>query len=136
MLRPTASACRSCHTSGPTRIAPSVVAVDNNPQCRHTWPVKAVQLVRERIAYADGVFAEIVVWRLPSPLPGSKHPYKYRLAYVVSGECVLRYDNEAGKGDHRHVRGKEFNYSFRSIERVLVDFHKQVRRLNHEDGST
>ena len=85
--------------------------------------MKAVQLVRERIAYADGVFAEIVVWRLTSPLPGSKHPYGYRLAYVVSGERVLRYDNEAGKGDHRHVRGKEFNYSFRSIERVLVDFH-------------
>ena len=98
--------------------------------------MKAVQLVRERIAYTDAVFDEIVVWCLPSPLPGSTHRYKYRLAYVVSGACVLRYDNETGKGDHRHVRGKEFNYSFRSIERLLVDFHNEVRRLNYEDGRT
>ena len=49
---------------------------------------------------------------------------------------MLRYDNETGKGDHRHVRGKEFNYSFRSIERLLVDFHNEVRRLNYEDGRT
>ena len=98
--------------------------------------VKAILLVRERISYADEVFAEIVVWHLPFPLPGSKHLYKYRLAYVVGGECVLRYDNEAGKGDHRHFRGKEFEYTFRSIERVLVDFNNDVRGLNDEDGNT
>ena len=98
--------------------------------------VKAVQLVRERISYTDSVFVEVVVWHLPSPLPGSKHLYKYRLAYVVSGECILRYDNEAGKGDHRHVRGKEFNDSFRTIEQLLMDFNREVRRLNHEDSST
>ena len=98
--------------------------------------MKATELVRERISYAADAFAEIVVWRVPSPLPGSKHLYKYRLAFVVSGECLLRYDNEAGKGDHRHLRGKEFNYSFRSIEQVLVDFNAEVRSLNYEDGNT
>jgi len=98
--------------------------------------VKATELVRERISYDADAFAEIVVWRVPSPLPGSKHLYKYRLAFVVSGECLLRYDNEAGKGDHRHLRGKEFNYSFRSIEQVLVDFNAEVRSLNYEDGNT
>ena len=98
--------------------------------------VKAVQLVRERISYAEDAFAEIVVWQVPSPLPGSKHLYKYRLAFVVAGECVLRYDNEAGKGDHRHLRGKEFDYAFRSIEKVLVDFNAEVRRLNNEDRNT
>ena len=98
--------------------------------------MKATQLVRERISYADDAFAEIVVWQVPSPLPGSKHLYKYRLAFVVAGECVLRYDNEAGKGDHKHVRGKEFDYSFRSIEQVLLDFNVEVRRLNNEDGNT
>lgn len=98
--------------------------------------MKAVQLVRERISYSEFAFAEVVVWHLSSPLPGSRHMYKYRLAYVVSGVCVLRYDNEAGKGDHRHFRGREFNYSFRSIEQVLMDFKAEVRRLNHENGST
>jgi len=24
------------------------------------------------------------------------HDYKYALAYVVAGQCVIRYDNEAG----------------------------------------
>ena len=98
--------------------------------------MKAIQLVRERISYAEGTFAEIVVWQLASPLHGSKHLYKYRLVFVVAGECVLRYDNEAGKGDYRHLRGKEFNYPFRSIEQVLMDFNAEVRRFNSEDSST
>jgi hypothetical protein len=34
---------------------------------------------------------------------GSRHQYKYRLVLVVNDDCVLRYDNEAGKGDHKHV---------------------------------
>lgn len=46
-------------------------------------------------------FVEVMVWQLPEPLSGSTHSLKYRLACVVANECVLRYDNEAGKGDHR-----------------------------------
>lgn len=37
------------------------------------------------------------------PLPGSAHPFKYRLAFMVNGKCILRYDNERAKGDHRHI---------------------------------
>jgi hypothetical protein len=37
-----------------------------------------------------------VIWRLPKPQAGSQHGFKYRLAYVERGRCVLRYDNEAG----------------------------------------
>ena len=98
--------------------------------------MKAVELVRERIAYAETAFAEVVVWILPSPLPGSTHRYKYRLAYVTGGQCVLRYDNESGKGDHRHVQGKEYKYLFRSIDRLVVDFHTDIQRLNHENSDT
>jgi len=39
-------------------------------------------------------------------LAGSVHSFKYRLAHVVRGVCVLRDDNEAGRGDHRHVRNQ------------------------------
>jgi hypothetical protein len=98
--------------------------------------VKAIQLVRRRLEYADNRFAEVVVWKLDRPVPGSKHLYKYRMAYVVNEECVLRYDNESEKGDHRHVREQEFDYNFRSIESLLSDFESEVRRLNDEDGST
>ena len=71
-------------------------------------------------------FIEVVVWRLSEPLSGSTHSLKYRLAYVVAGECVLRYDNEAGKGDHRHVREKEHEYRFKSVEQLLDDFWNDV----------
>jgi hypothetical protein len=98
--------------------------------------VKATQLVRRRIGYTDNRFSEIVVWKLDRPVPGSKHLYKYRLAFVVDEECVLRYDNESGKGDHRHVGGRELDYEFRSIETTLSDFQNEVRRLNDEDSST
>lgn len=64
--------------------------------------MKAQPLIRDRIEYADDVVAHVTVWKVPQPVRGSRHDYKYRLAYVVNGECVLRYDNEAGKGDHRH----------------------------------
>ncbi len=41
---------------------------------------------------------------------GSAHSFKYSLAYVIHGMCVLRYDNEAGKGDHLHFDGEESSY--------------------------
>ncbi|MDQ5849300.1 MAG: DUF6516 family protein [Pseudomonadota bacterium] len=45
---------------------------------------------------------------------------------MVDGKCVLRYDNEAGKGDHRHVRDSERRYRFKNAERLLVDFWADV----------
>jgi hypothetical protein len=59
-------------------------------------------------------------------LKGSSHRFKYRLAHVVAGECVLRYDNEAGKGDHRHVGDVESTYSFSSYEKLHADFWADV----------
>jgi hypothetical protein len=63
---------------------------------------RVLPLFNERIRYFETAFAQIVVWQLLHPLRGSRHRYKYRLAYVVNETCVLRYDNESGKGDHRH----------------------------------
>lgn len=55
-----------------------------------------------------GDIIQVAVWLLPSPLPGSSHPYKYRLHYqTADGSEVIRYDNERGKGDHRHIKEKE-----------------------------
>jgi hypothetical protein len=52
----------------------------------------------------------------PAPARGSRHPYKYRMALVSQGLCVMRYDNEAGKGDHRHVGDHEEPYGFTTAE--------------------
>ena len=64
--------------------------------------MKATLLIRERVVYSNACLAEMVVWRLPKPAPPSRHFFKYRLAYIVEGRRVLGYDNERGKGDHRH----------------------------------
>src|SRR5271166_4507848 len=81
--------------------------------------VKAELLIRERAVYPDGALVEMVVWRLPKATPPSRHRFKYRLAYVVAGRRVLGYDNERGKGDHRHFGEREERFAFSSIERLL-----------------
>lgn len=94
--------------------------------------MKAVPLLDERHVLAENAFVEIVVWRLPRAARGSAHAFKYRLALVESGVCVLRYDNEAGKGDHRHVGDTEEPYDFSNPETLLADFWTDVdkrRRL-------
>lgn len=68
------------------------------------------------------------------PVPGSLHSFKYRLAFVVDGECVLRYDNEAGKGDHRHVGGCEESYTFSSPRQLMADFFDEIMRWMNEHG--
>jgi hypothetical protein len=74
-------------------------------------------------------FVELVVWSLPRPARGSAHRFKYRLALIRDGVCVLRYDNEAGKGDRRHVRGAEVSYAFTDADALLADFWRDVEEL-------
>ena len=98
--------------------------------------MKATELFRTRIVYSEHAFAELVLWRVPVPVKGSLHEYKYRLAYVVKGICVVRYDNEVGKGDHRHFGAKESNYSFTTPEALLADFQRDIARWNRENSDS
>ena len=84
--------------------------------------------VRQRHVLAEDAFAELRIWRVPKAVRGSSHRYKYSLALVVAGKCVLRYDNEAGKGDHRHAGGTEAAYKFTAPEALLQDFWRDVDR--------
>ena len=93
--------------------------------------VKAVSVLHQRIEIQPDIIQEIVIWRLPRQLRGSRHNYKYRLALIHRGRCVLRYDNEAGKGDHRHTGDKEEPYDFISIEQLLTDFDESTERYLH-----
>ncbi len=90
--------------------------------------MRATELVRIRIIYTASAFAEMALWRVSKPVAGSRHGYKYRLVYVVDGVCVLRYDNEVGKGDHRHVEGKETPYVFTTPERLVAGFQRDIAR--------
>lgn len=110
---------RSCDLTVAERLTVSlgVVILSN---------MKATLLLRERRVVGEGAFVELVVWQVPSPVPGSGHSFKYRLAFVVNGVCVLRCDNEAGKGDHRHVDGEEKPYAFTTPAQLLEDFWNDV----------
>jgi hypothetical protein len=94
--------------------------------------MRAKRLVDERWQLGDNRFVEIRIWRVPTPVRGSRHDYKYSLAYVVDEICVLRYDNEAGKGDHRHIGMTESAYRFVSYARLLADFWLDVDRWRPE----
>ncbi|MBI1777466.1 MAG: hypothetical protein HYR63_19175 [Proteobacteria bacterium] len=90
--------------------------------------MSAELLLRERHQLGREVFAELRIWRVGRPVQGSKHEYKYALAFVVAGDCVLRYDNEAGKRAHRHLGASEAAYKFASPARLLADFWADVDR--------
>ena len=81
----------------------------------------------ERIVLTAASFADIVVWKLAASLPGSRHRFKYRLAYIVENSCVVRFDNETGKGDHKHVGAKEVPYAFIDLQTLRADFFTEIR---------
>ena len=97
-------------------------------RCDHAR-VKAKLLIRERVVYPDGGLVEMVVWRLPRPVPPTSHGFKYRFVYVFDGRRVLGYDNERGKGDHRHVDGVEERIRFTTIDDLLSQFVIEVEAL-------
>lgn len=89
--------------------------------------MRATLLLKSREVLDEISFIERVVWLLPAPAKGSAHALKYRLAYVEGGVCVVRYDNEVGKGDHRHIGADERPYTFTTPDQLLADFWQDVQ---------
>jgi hypothetical protein len=89
--------------------------------------MKAVLLARSKEVLSDGAILEMVIWRLPEPVPGCDHFYKYRLYYGRYGVRLVGYDNERPKGDHRHINGVETSYKFTSVDQLVEDFLSTVR---------
>jgi len=86
----------------------------------------AVLLLDERHLLTPTRFVAIRVWRVERPVRASTHRYKYSLALIDDGVCVLRFDNEAGKGDHRHDGDRETPYAFESFETLIADFWSAI----------
>ena len=86
-------------------------------------------LLRSRNAHAGGV-VEMVVWRVPRPVPPAAHAFKYRMVFVRGGERLVGYDNERGKGDHKHLLGQQMVYVFVDIDRLIADFLGDVEKLS------
>lgn len=79
--------------------------------------------------YDDGSVSELTLWLVPRPVRGSGHAFKYSLFYGRPGVRLVGYDNEPGKGDHRHYGEREEPYVFTTTEQLFRDFLADVRRL-------
>jgi len=95
---------------------------------------KAALVLHEKVVLADGAIMELVVWRLPEAAPERPHGLKYRLYFGRAGKCLVRYDNETGKGDHRHVIGRKEPYQFVSLPQLRLDFERDVMIFGGHDA--
>ena len=96
---------------------------------------KATLIFHRKRIFDDGSISEIRLWQVPSPLRGSGHAFKYSLFYGRPGERWIGYDNEAGKGDHRHFNGKESDYAFTSPGQLMADFVADVAAWQDTKGA-
>jgi len=78
---------------------------------------------------------EIKIWEVPK---SEKFPegVKYSMVYAKAGDegyqRILGYDNERGKGHHRHFFDKEEEIKFKSWENLVRMFLEDVKKLRRE----
>jgi hypothetical protein len=94
--------------------------------------MKAIRAFYDRAEFPDGAIVEMTIWLIPEPVAGSSHSFKYSLYYGYPGRRLVGYDNERGKGDHRHLGSKEEPYVFSTVETLMSDFLSDVRRTRGE----
>lgn len=91
--------------------------------------MRAKLLFRDKYVFRDGAIREMIIWQLPGPGPERLHGLKYRLYYGYPDQCLIRYDNERGKGDHRHYDKTEETYPWVSVQRLIADFKADIEQL-------
>jgi hypothetical protein len=94
--------------------------------------MKAIRIFYDKQVLPDDSIVEMVIWKLPAPEPERPHGLKYRLYYGKSGERIVGYDNERGKGDHRHRNNVEESYEFKTVEVLVADFLRDVKSARGE----
>lgn len=94
---------------------------------------KARLLLHRRRAYDDGGILELKLWEVPEPVKGSGHSLKYSLYYGRQGVRLVGYDNEAGKGDHRHYGADEEAYTWQGPRQLVADFLEDVHKIRGDD---
>jgi hypothetical protein len=91
--------------------------------------MQAKLIYGEKYIHSDGAIREMILWKLPKRTSGRPHGLKYRLYYgLADGTCIVRYDNETGKGDHRHLRDREEHYRLADVETLLADFLADIEK--------
>lgn len=82
----------------------------------------------DKTVYPDGSIIEMTIWELSESVSGSEHYLKYSLFYGIPGNRIIGYDNEFGKGDHKHIGAHEENYLFTTVEQLVADFLSDVAK--------
>ena len=88
----------------------------------------ATLIYHDKAALPEGGLVEMKIWALPQATPERPHGLKYSLFYGRDDKRIVGYDNEAGKGDHRHLHGHEEAYRFTTVEQLMADFLADVER--------
>ena len=92
--------------------------------------MKAKLYANQKIKLPDGSLVSVVVWLLPEPSDERPHGLKYRLNYCRSdGTTLVRYDNEKGKGDHKHIGAEQEPYTIKDIDTLLDDFWRDIDEI-------
>lgn len=94
--------------------------------------MKAKRIFYDKTVLADGAIVEMTIWQLPKPTSERPHGLKYSLFYGRDGVLIVGYDNERGKGDHKHIGEVETRYRFESVEKMVADFLADVERATNE----
>ena len=94
--------------------------------------MKAKRIFYDKAVLPDGAIVEMTIWQLPKTSSERPHGLKYSLFYGRDGLRIVGYDNERGKGDHKHVGEMETRYRFVSVEKLVADFLADVERATNE----
>ncbi len=95
--------------------------------------MRAKLIYREKFVYSDGAIREMVLWQLPKTTADKPYGLKYRLYYgLADGTCIVRYDNETGKGDHKHTGNHEELYRFTDVETLVADFLNDIKKTRRK----
>lgn len=92
--------------------------------------MKAQRIFYDKALLPDGAIVEMVIWQLPETSPERPHGLKYSLFYGRDGLRIVGYDNERGKGDHKHIGAVEQPYHFTNVEQLVADFLADVQQAN------
>ena len=94
--------------------------------------MKAIRIFYDKTVFPDGSIVEMTIWQLPRPTQERPHGLKYSLFYGGHGGRIVGYDNESGKGEHKHIREVETRYPWIDVETMVADFLADVERIRNE----
>ncbi len=94
--------------------------------------MKARRIFYDKAVFPDGSVVEMTIWQLPEATFERPHGLKYSLYFGREGRRLVGYDNERGKGDHKHIGDAEYPYEFFDVDTLVADFIADVARIRNE----